>query len=190
MHRGKCGKGMEPKISVIMLTYNREGLVGRAIESVICQTFSNFEYIIVDNGSTDNSGKIADDYASKDSRIYVIHREKGSIGSGRNTGLDAVKGEYIAFVDDDDELKPDYLEFLYGLAFENNAQVAICGVDGKNIDEKLIYKPEDGIVELLWRRKYNTGFPTKLINRSLFDRLRFHEASRCDDIYLMPQIFG
>ena len=75
-----------PKISVIMLTYNREKLVNRAIESILNQTETDFEFIIVDNGSSDNSGKIADEYAKRDSRIKVIHREKGNIGSGRNTG--------------------------------------------------------------------------------------------------------
>ena len=112
-------------ISVIMLTYNREQLVGRAIERILGQTFRNFEFIIVDNGSTDHSGQIVGEYAAKDSRIQVIHRERGSIGAGRNTGLDAAKGEYIAFIDDDDVPDPDFLEFLHDLAEENGADIAI-----------------------------------------------------------------
>ena len=96
-------------ISVIMLTYNRENLVGRAIESILKQTFGDFEFIIVNNGSTDRSGQIADQYAAKDARIRVIHRERGNIGSGRNTGLNAAQGEYIAFIDDDDTCAPDFL---------------------------------------------------------------------------------
>ena len=102
-----------PKISVIMLTYNRENLVSRAIESILNQTENDFEFVIIDNGSSDNSGKIADEYAKNDSRIKVIHREKGNIGSGRNTGLDAVNGEYVTFIDDDDWAESDFLEFLY-----------------------------------------------------------------------------
>lgn len=74
-------------ISVIMLTYNRESFVSRAIESILAQTYRDFEFIVVDNGSTDRSGQIADEYAKKDNRIRVIHRERGNIGSGRNTGL-------------------------------------------------------------------------------------------------------
>ena len=89
-------------ISIIMLTYNREEFVGRAIESILSQTYRDFEYIIVDNGSTDRSGEIAEQYAKKDSRIRVIHKERGNIGSGRNTGLDAARGDEIAFIDDDD----------------------------------------------------------------------------------------
>ena len=96
-------------ISVIMLTYNRENFVSRAIESILAQTCRNFEFIIVDNGSTDRGGQIADQYAARDSRIKVIHRERGNIGAGRNTGLDAARGEYITFIDDDDWAEPDFL---------------------------------------------------------------------------------
>lgn len=123
-----------PKISVIMLTYNREALVGRAIESIISQTFLDFEFIIVDNGSTDKSGTISDEYAMKDNRIRVIHRERGNIGAGRNTGLDAAKGEWITFIDDDDYVESDFLEFLLKLIVDNNADVAICGAN-KQLDK-------------------------------------------------------
>ena len=78
-------------ISVIMLTYNREALVSRAIESILAQTCRDFEFLIVDNGSTDRSGEIADTYAAQDSRIRVIHRERGNIGAGRNTGDSGVR---------------------------------------------------------------------------------------------------
>ena len=80
-------------ISVMMLTYNREALVGRAIESILNQTYRDFEFIIVDNGSADRSGEIADAYAARDARIRVIHRARGNIGAGRNTALDAARGE-------------------------------------------------------------------------------------------------
>ena len=110
-------------ISVIMLTYNREALVPRAIESILKQTYRAFEYIIVDNGSADRSGQIADEYAARDNRIRVIHRQRGNIGAGRNTGLDAAKGEYITFIDDDDWAEPDFLEFLLNLLEETKADV-------------------------------------------------------------------
>ena len=87
-----------PKVSVIMLTYNREGFVSRAIESILIQTEPDFEFIIVDNGSNDRSGMIADSYAEKDERIQVIHRKRGNIGSGRNTGLAAVRGRYVTLL--------------------------------------------------------------------------------------------
>ena len=179
-----------PKISVIMLTYNRENLVSGMIKDILAQDFKDFEYIIVDNGSIDRSGKIADEYAKKDNRIKVIHRKQGNIGSGRNIGLDAAIGEYIAFVDDDDSCKPDFLKFLYLLAHENDADVSICGATWSEHDEKLILSPEKSIEILLWRKKYNVAFPTKLIKRSLFEENRFIETGKYDDIYLMPRILA
>ena len=179
-----------PKISVIMLTYNREALVSRAIESILAQTEPDFEFIIVDNGSVDRSGEIADEYAAKDNRIRVIHREKGSIGSGRNTGLNAVQGEFVAFIDDDDWTEPDFLEFLYALATENFPEVAICGAADKVFDEKKIMTAEEALVELMWRKKYNMAFPTKLFSRRLADMLRFPGKGAYDDIALMYRLLA
>ena len=148
-------------ISVIMLVYNREALIPRAIESILGQTFRDFEFIIVDNGSADRSGQIADEYAARDGRIRVIHRERGNIGAGRNTGLDAARGEYIAFIDDDDWAEPDFLEFLSRLAEENRADVAICGAADKIFDEKKIMTAEEARIELMWRKKYNMALDRK-----------------------------
>lgn len=177
-------------ISVIMLTYNRQEFVGRAIESILAQTYQDFEFIIVDNGSVDRSGAIADEYAAKDGRIRVIHRERGNIGAGRNTGLDAAKGEYIAFIDDDDWAEPDFLEFLHGLIVENGADVAICGAADKVFDEKKVMTAEEALVELLWRKKYNMAFPTKMFHRDLMDELRFPEEGEYDDIALMYRLLA
>lgn len=177
-------------ISVIMLTYNRENLVSRAIESILAQTFRDFEFIIVDNGSTDRSGQIAEEYAIKDSRIRVIHRERGNIGSGRNAGLDAAQGEYITFIDDDDWAEPDFLEFLLNLLQENCADVAICGAADKVFDEKKVMTAEEALVELMWRKKYNMAFPTKLFQRELVEHLRFPEDGAYDDIALMYRLLA
>jgi glycosyltransferase involved in cell wall biosynthesis len=173
-----------------MLTYNRETLVSRMIKSVLSQTFCDFEFIIVNNGSTDRSGIIADEYAQKDSRIRVIHRERGNIGSGRNAGLDAATGDYIAFVDDDDYCEKDYLQFLYDLAIVNKADVAICGATWAKIDDKRIMTPEEAVLLLLQRKNYNVAFPTKLFRRGMFEKHRFLETGKYDDIYLMPKILS
>ena len=177
-------------ISVLMLTYNREALVRRAVESVIGQTFTDFEYIIVDNGSTDFSGTIADEYARKDSRIRVIHKERGNIGSGRNAGLNAAQGEYIAFIDDDDWCEPDFLAFLHHLAADNDADVSICGAADKIFDEKRIMTAEEALIELMWRKRYNMAFPTKLFRRELAENLRFPEHGAYDDIALMHRLLA
>lgn len=177
-------------ISVIMLTYNREALVSRAIESILAQTYRDFEFLIVDNGSTDRSGRIAEEYAAGDERIRVIHRERGNIGSGRNAGLDAAKGDYIAFIDDDDWAEPDFLEFLLALLEENGADVAICGAADKVFDEKKVMTAEEALVELMWRKKYNMAFPTKLFRRELAEDLRFPEEGSYDDIALMYKLLA
>ncbi|WP_325199536.1 glycosyltransferase family 2 protein [Oscillibacter sp.] len=177
-------------ISVIMLTYNREKLVSRAIESILAQTYRDFEFLIVDNGSTDRSGQIAEEYAAGDGRIRVIHRERGNIGSGRNAGLDAAKGDSIAFIDDDDWAEPDFLEFLLALLEENGADVAICGAADKSFDEKKVMTAEEALIELMWRKKYNMAFPTKLFRRELMEHLRFPEDGAYDDIALMYRLLA
>lgn len=183
-------EGKVPKISVIMLTYNRENFVSRAIESILAQTEKDFEFIIIDNGSFDRSGILADEYAEKDDRIRVFHKERGNIGSGRNAGLNVVRGDYVAFIDDDDWAEPDFLEFLYNLAEENNADVSICGASDRIFDEKKIMTSEEALIELMWRKKYNMAFPTKLFNRKLADRFRFPEEGLYDDIALMYRLLA
>ena len=177
-------------ISVIMLTYNRESFVSRAIESILAQTYQDFEFIIVDNGSTDRSGQIADEYAKTDDRIQVIHRERGNIGAGRNTGLDTAQGEYITFIDDDDWAEPDFLEFLLRLLEENDADISICGAADKIFDERKVMTAEESLIELMWRKKYNMAFPTKLFRRELMEHLRFPEDGAYDDIALMYRLLA
>lgn len=177
-------------ISVLMLTYNRENLVSRAIESIQAQTLKDFEFIIVDNGSNDKSGEIADEYAKKDSRIRVIHCSRGSISAGRNTALDAARGDYITFIDDDDFTEPDYLEFLLNLLTENGADISICGAADKAFDEKLIMNAEQALIELMWRKKYNVAFPAKMFRRELWEDMRFPEDACYDDIALMYKIMA
>lgn len=186
-------------ISIIMLTYNREKFIERAIKSVLAQDFSDYEFIIVDNGSTDRSGAIADEYADKDPRIKVIHRERGNIGSGRNAGLEAAQGAYITFADDDDECAPDYLSFLYKLAVNHKADISICGVakeesgaviSDRDRDNIAVMSAEEAIVALMWRRHYSTGFPAKLISAEMFKDVRFSETGQYDDIPLLYKILA
>ena len=184
------GRLEEVTVSVLMLTYNRETMVSRAIESILAQTFSDFEFIIVDNGSTDQSGAIAEEYAALDHRIRVIHRPRGNIGAGRNTALDAARGKYLTFIDDDDWAEPDFLEFLVSLLDENGADVAICGATGRVFDEKKIMTAEEALIELMWRKKYNVAFPTKLFRRELMEQLRFPEDGKYDDIALMYRLLA
>ena len=115
------------KISVIMPVYNVEKYVGKAIESVLAQTFSDFELLIVDDGTKDKSGEICDVYASKDSRVHVIHKENGGAPSARNTAIDIARGTYVYFMDSDDWAEPGMLADMYAMAEKNQAELVVCG---------------------------------------------------------------
>lgn len=115
------------KISVIMPVYKVEKYVARAIESILAQTLKEFEFLIVDDGSPDNSGKICDEYAAKDSRIRVFHRENGGAPSARNMAMDHARGKYYYFMDGDDWAEPTMLEDMCRLAEEHDAQLVITG---------------------------------------------------------------
>ncbi len=101
-----------PKISIIVPIYNAEKFLHKCINSILCQTFSDFELILVDDGSPDNSGKICDEYERRDHRVTVIHKKNGGVSSARNAGIEVAKGEYICFVDSDDYVERDYIECL------------------------------------------------------------------------------
>ena len=102
-----------PKISVIVPVYNAEKYLHRCIDSILAQTFTDFELLLINDGSKDSSGVICDEYAAKDSRVLVFHKENGGVSSARNMGLDNAKGEWISFVDSDDWVEKEYLETLY-----------------------------------------------------------------------------
>lgn len=116
-----------PSISVVIPTYNVENYLTKCVESVCRQTLEDIEIIIVDDGSTDSSGRIADELARSDSRVKVIHQENGGLGPARNTGIDAATGEYVGFVDSDDWLEPEMFEDLLAEAKKNDADVCAGG---------------------------------------------------------------
>lgn len=115
------------KISVIMPVYKVEEYVGKAIESIQAQTLKEWEFLIVDDGTPDRSGEICDEYASKDARLHVIHKENGGAPSARNVAIDIAKGEYLYFMDSDDWAEPTMLEDMYKLAKKNNSQLVVAG---------------------------------------------------------------
>lgn len=117
---------MEKCVSVIVPIYNVEAYLKRAVDSIIDQTYSGLEIILVDDGSPDNCGKICDDYAKKDNRIKVIHKENGGLSDARNAGLDAATGDYIAFVDSDDYIAEDFVETLLLELEKHDADVSMC----------------------------------------------------------------
>lgn len=112
------------KVSVIVPVYNVEKYLNRCIDSILNQTFRDFELILVDDGSTDQSGRICDEYKEKDNRIVVIHKTNGGLSDARNYGIDRAKGEYITFIDSDDWIKERYIEVLYNNAVKFKVDIS------------------------------------------------------------------
>ena len=122
---------LKPIISIIVPVYNVEKYLRRCLDSIVMQTFTDWECICVDDGSPDNSGKILDEYAVKDERFVIIHKENGGVSSARNTGLDIARGEYVTFCDSDDLVEADWLLAQYTDIVSEDFDVCICGFYGK-----------------------------------------------------------
>lgn len=123
---------MTPQISVIVPVYNVEKYLPRCIDSILSQTFTDFELLLIDDGSPDNSGKICDEYAIKDSRVKVIHKQNGGVSSARNVGIENATGEWVFFSDADDILVPNA---FYILTSRINSEVAYVMAGYKRCDE-------------------------------------------------------
>ncbi|MFF2912213.1 glycosyltransferase family 2 protein [Paenibacillus sp. NPDC057934] len=189
-----------PKLSVIMCTYNRGHYLSRSVESVLSQTLDDFEFVLVNNGSTDDSLDICKYYAEKDSRIKLIDiiENKGA-SSGRNAGLLAASCNYITIVDDDDVCYPEMLQFLWDLSQKYNADISMCGSWNQIedqlepyfiFDELLVLDKVQSLDALLQRQKYNVAPPTKLFHKKLFKDILFKENVLVDDIHVIYKVFA
>lgn len=113
-------------ISVIVPVYKVEPYLRECVDSILAQTYTDFELILVDDGSPDNCGAICDEYAAQDSRIRVIHQDNGGLSAARNAGLDIARGEFVTFVDSDDAIHPEYLSFLLEIHYKTGADISVC----------------------------------------------------------------
>ena len=116
---------MESLISVIIPVYNTESYIGLCLESLVKQTYTNFEVLMIDDGSTDNSGRICQEYTESDSRFHYYRKENGGVSSARNLGIEYSRGDYLTFVDSDDWVEEDFLEVLYSALISESASVSI-----------------------------------------------------------------
>lgn len=116
------------KVSIIVPVYNVEDLLGRCVDSIIEQDYQNWELLLIDDGSNDNSGKIAEKYASRDNRIIVYHKTNGGVSSARNYGLEKATGEYILFIDADDSVANNYVSVLEASMTAENTELSVCGI--------------------------------------------------------------
>ena len=131
---------MNSKVSIIVPVFNSAKWLNKCIDSIIEQTYNNIEIILIDDGSTDNSSEICDEYAEMDSRIRVIHKKNEGVSIARNTGIDASTGEYIKFVDSDDWIEKDCCETLVNIIEKENVDLVICGLNVFQ-DNKLLRTP-------------------------------------------------
>lgn len=186
-----------PLISIVIPVYGVEAVLPRCLDSVLRQTYRDLEIILIDDASPDRCCEICDSYAERDARIRVIHRaENGGISAVRNDGLDAASGTYLAFVDSDDYVEPDFIEFLYGLLIKYDADISGCGalihrVNGRvdaseTFEETFVMSPKDAVERMCYNNKFYITLWDKLYRRSLFDGLRFPIGKQFEDTALTP----
>ena len=184
-------KKKEPLISIVLPIYNVEKYLSNCIESVLIQTYKNLEVILVDDGATDSCGKICDEYAKKDDRIVVYHKENGGLSDARNYGLERCKGEYITFIDSDDYVDSDYVMYLYSTLIKYKTKMSICQHKvhydngkiknlGHEGDEKLTSK--ECLERMLYHDVIDTSAWAKLYRTDLFDNVRYPKGKIFEDI--------
>lgn len=203
---GKENGYMTEKITVIVPVYNVEHYLEKCLDSLIDQTYKNLEIIVVNDGSTDNSGTICQEYAQKDDRIVYIEKENGGLSDARNVGLDKMTGSYVTFVDSDDWVESDYVEVLYNKLIESQADVSVGNYYSYNEDERMDYFHINGdsyyekvydnvsIFENLYESKEMKNFALisacgKLYKAKLFDYIRFDRGKLGEDGYMNQKLY-
>ena len=176
-------------VTVIVPVYNAEKYLERCVDSILQQTYTDLELLLVDDGSTDRSGELCDAYARKDERVRVIHRQNGGVSAARNTGLDAAKGAWIMFVDNDDFIAPDAVEYLLKLCREHGVRVAQCGYFQGNDESFPAETAEEQVKVWEFRelycaphRLYRGSVWAKLFAASLFREIRFPDGMLGEDL--------
>lgn len=189
-----------PSISIIIPVYKAEGYLHRCIDSILAQSFTDFELLLVDDGSPDGSGKICDEYAAKDPRVKVLHKQNGGVSSARQTGIENAAGEYTIHADTDDWIEPTMLEELYKKAAEENADMVMCDYFFDETKKRSIYiaqKPNclesDNILRELLGQKLHGALWNKLIKRKLYTKFNISfpkDIIRWEDLYVVSRILA
>ena len=165
-----------PELSIIVPVYRKEQYLKNCIDSVLCQTFEDFELILVDDGSPDRCGEICDEYAMEDERIYVMHQENQGVSAARNAGLSLAKGRYVGFVDPDDTIHPNMYKTLISIIKDKDVDLAICGLQYIDKNNNLIknFGVEQSIGRVLSQKKllkYTFGIKERLFYGSLCNKV-------------------
>lgn len=187
------------KLSIIIPVYRTQNTLQRCLESILCQSFTDYEIILVDDGSPDNCPYLCDEYAQKDARIKVIHKENGGLSDARNIGIQQAQGEYITFIDSDDTIKngtlsallkelekypnTDMLEYPIFERFGHTTREHILSFKENEYDNAIDY--------WLTERAYNHTYAcNKIYKRFLFERIRFPKGKNFEDVLTTPYLIG
>lgn len=184
-------------ISIVVPIYNVEKYIPECVDSIIAQTYENIEIILVNDGSTDNSGSVCEEYAKKDARIKVIHKKNGGLSDARNAGIKIAKGEYIGFVDSDDWIETDMYEKLIKACLENNADISICGLFRDYVDKSIkcpspnnkVYSSENALKALIEGEELHDHAWSKLYKRSFFDDVEYPKGKLYEDVRTTYKLF-
>ncbi len=185
-------------ISIIVPVYNVQQFLPKCLDSILAQTYKNIEIIIVDDGAKDNSGKICDEYGIKYSNIQVIHKSNGGLSDARNKGIEFVNGKYIIFVDSDDIIAPQLVEYLYRLIKKNNAEIGICEVAHcypnkkilfKNSKDEYVLNSEQAIEEMLYQKSFLVSAWAKIYPTEFFRDIKFPVGVLFEDSAIMYRLF-
>jgi glycosyltransferase involved in cell wall biosynthesis len=187
------------KISIIVPVYNVEKYLKTCIESILSQTYKNFELILVNDGSTDNSGKICDSFSLNDNRVKVIHKSNGGLSDARNAGLELANGDFIGFVDSDDYIDDHMYEELLNNIILFKSDIAVCGrydlyedikIRKFYINKPIILNNKEVIKKLLTWNNIDSAAWDKLYNRKVFKNIRFPVNKYNEDIFVMVEILS
>ena len=191
---------MQDLISVIIPIYKVEKYLKKCIDSVINQTYKNLEIILVNDGSPDKCKEICEEYEKNDNRIVIINKENGGLSDARNAGIDIAKGKYISFIDSDDYVSDDYIEYMYNLITEHSAKMSICRVrevwtntkieeikNDEDITSQLMNSKET-FYSLLFDKGVEVCAYAKLYAKELFDDIRFPKGKVYEDTAIMYKI--
>ena len=194
---------MDDLVSIIVPVYNVDVFLSDCIDSLISQSYLNIQIILIDDGSTDNSPYICDEYALRDKRIEVIHKQNGGLSDARNVGIKMAKGIYITFVDSDDTLQTDAIEYLYNLVVANSADMAVCQkidideygkirnvVKKTRLSQYTIRGNENCMHDFLTKSNIGVTAWGKLYSLSLFENISFPMGRYHEDLFTTYKIIG
>ena len=181
-----------PLISIIVPVYNVNSYLGACLDSLKKQSYPKCEFLLIDDGSTDDSGVMCDEFAKNDSRTRVVHQQNLGLSEARNRGIREARGEYITFVDSDDKITPDYVSYLFSLIKKYQASISICGLEEITLKNKSVYYsaeyPEKAMSteETLGRMLREEGFTVvayaKMYLRSLWQGIEFPAGALHEDL--------